>query len=394
MNPILLKPIEGKMRVHIDGEKVAQEGWKDYKRRTPELALLVDSRLRELISSHQAEVALVEGAGSCVELNLAHQDLGNLALMDRHQSDWILVGDIDRGGIYAQILGVRECLSAQTWNRCRGVVINRLRGDAEFFKDGQEDIAERISKPVHVVPHLESHGLPDEDGYSITRQSTRGDGPHLACAVHLPHLAMSDDLEAVASDPLWSVQWHREPPVDRPDAVILPGSTDSLSDAKTLMAGPWPRKLRSWAAEGIPIVGICGGYHILGEEIHDPKATDGQGGTQVGLGLLPVSTTMASQKIIRPLLGDLEGTAFQGYEIHHGRSERKGGAPLLSGGEDQGCRLGSVVGCHVHGLLNNAEVRKSVLGHGAQGVGGDALDRWADHLSRHGVSALELLGRT
>ena len=392
MNPILLKPIEGRMRVHLDGKVAAQEGWQAYKQRTPDLADFIDRRLAELCVSHGADICLIEGAGSCVELNLAKQDLANLALINRYLAPWILVGDIDRGGIYAQILGVRACLESAVWDRCVGVVINRLRGDPQFFADGQRDLAERIAKPVYVIPHLEAHGLPDEDGFGLSRVPKRGLGPNKACIVHLPQLAMSDDLEPIASDPLWHVEWCKTPPVETPEALILPGSTDSLADARFLWNSDWADSIRRWAKLGVPIVGVCGGYHLLGESISDPDAVDGQGGTCKGLGLLPVHTVMDSHKLIRPVLTSLDGHAISGYEIHHGRSTCHGAQPLLDAGEDRGCILGSVAGCHIHGLFASAKLRRKLLGHGSESPDHmDPLDRWAQHLRDHGLCAEQLL---
>ena len=256
MNPILLKPIDGQMRVHVDGKVVAHEDWRAYRQRTADCADLIDKRLTELVAGHQAEVCLIEGAGSCVELNLIDQDVANLPLLNRHQAPWVLVGDIDRGGIYAQVLGVQACLPPSVWQRCVGVVVNRLRGDPAFFQQGQEDIAQRIGKPVYVIPHLEAHGLPDEDTFHLRQQQRFGSGQFTACVVQLPHLAMSDDVEPIANDPLWrSIDWCATPPPQQPDAVIIPGSTDSLADARFLQQSSWPRQLRQWAAAGVPIVG-------------------------------------------------------------------------------------------------------------------------------------------
>lgn len=395
MNPILLKPIDGRMRIHIDGQVVAQEGWQAYKSRTNALAHLIDERLRENITKHQADICLVEGAGSCVELNLADQDLANLSLINRHNAPWVLVGDIDRGGIYAQILGVRACLSREVWDRCCAVVVNRLRGDPQFFADGQADLAARIQKPVIVIPHLEGHALPDEDGFSVSRTQRRGIGARHACVLRLPHMAMSDDLEPIAVDPLWHVQWHDTPPLQEPDAVILPGSTDSLADARYLLMSAWPDALRKWAQAGVPIVGVCGGYHMLGESIEDVHGSDGVGGQCPGLGLLPVRTHMDSNKIVQPITATIQGMTLTGYEIHHGRTECCGGDPLLDAGDDRGCRMGSVVGCHVHGLFATRELRQFLIGHGANSQDGqDPLDRWADHLMKHGLHAAELIQAT
>jgi adenosylcobyric acid synthase len=393
------------MRVQVDGAAVAQETWRSYAARVPELSHIIDQRLRALIEKHEASVCLLEGAGSCVELNLADQDLANFALINRYQAPWILVGDIDRGGIYAQVLGVRACLSAEVWSRCTAVVVNRLRGDVSFFRDGQEDIARRIGKPVYVIPHLPEHGLPDEDGFHLSRQPRRGRGPRTACVVHLPHLAMSDDLEPIASDPLWQVDFCATPPAQRPDAVILPGSTDSLADARHLMRTAWPERLRAWAASGVPLVCVCGGYHLLGESIEDPLRVDGAGGQSAGLGLLPVATVMSEQKFVPPVTAQLAGVRVDGYEIHHGRTARHGGVPLLDcdpirGADqlepvdfDRGCRVGAIAGCHVHGVFASTALRRRLLGHGASPKDdSDPIDRWAIHLEAHGLDGMKLLG--
>jgi len=389
MNPVLLKPDAGAMQVVVNGRAIARETWRDYGARVPGLRRLAVDALRGLERDHEAECTLIEGAGSCVELNLWPRELGNLSLVDELACPWILVADIDRGGVYAQIVGVRELVGTGRWSRCRAVVVNRLRGEEAFFRDGAVDLAARCGVPVHVVPHLSDLVLSDEDAFSLDRRAEVDAPPdpdrRNLVAVRLPHVAMTADLLPCEHDPAWRVHWHGEPPAWDADAVVIPGSKSSLADAAWLLGGPWSAWLRRHVDAGRPLLGICGGCQILGHEIRDDAGVDGEPGRAAGLALLPFAVCMDGAKRVAPRRAAFDRIAVAGYEIRHGRLGADDDALLH--------RAGSVVGTHLHGILATAAARRALLGAGEEVSGGDPFDRWAAHLATHGVAAVRCFGR-
>lgn len=279
-----------------------------------------------LVKRTAADVVVVEGAGSCVEMNLMDRDIVNLPLVRRLQCPWLLVADIDKGGVFAQIVGTKALVDAADWELCCGVVVNRLRGDPKYFEPGPTMIQELVGKPVFVVPWLDGLNLPDEDGMGTERRLTEQrqrqrrqamQGSALLPLVVVcvcPHIAITSDLVPLDMDESVDVDWLTDPPCSqqRPvQCVILPGSKIVRQDIDYMVRTGWFAFLRDFAAGGGRIIGVCGGYQILGLEVSDPLAVEGEAGCSRGLGLLPVETTLAhaSAKRVRPVRGHIHPPA-------------------------------------------------------------------------------------
>ncbi len=352
---------------------------------------------------------IIEGAGSPVELNLRAADIVNMAVARYAGSPVLLVGDIDRGGIFAQLLGTLWLMASEERALVRGLLVNKFRGDRRLFADGVHILEERGGTPVlGVVPYLAELSLPEEDAVALDADKERSPASIRDIAViRLPHIANFDDF-----DPLRSENGVRLRYVDsiaalgNPSAVILPGTKSTLADLVWLEQRGLDEAIRRLAAQGTAVAGICGGYQMLGRTICDPQRIESDVETKTGLGLLPVNTVFAGDKAVFQSrarivggpgwLASLRGQTVQGYEIHMGRTESvcpwleiiaRNGEPTNQG--DGGVRAGGRVwGCYLHGLFANALLRRAWLASLSSGSGGttrdaqrsldDALDRLAD----------------
>lgn len=446
MNPILLKSggrrrsdgaylcsviVRGRHHAEVDYGFLAGP-------RTSELQELVLEAHADLCNLTNAEYVVAEGAGSCTELNFADRDVVNLPLVRQLRCPWLLVADIDRGGVFAQILGTVACLSStDDWEDCCGVVVNRLRGDPKFFESGVQIIQERVGKPVFVVPWLYGLNLPEEDGVGIEtrlrqernllsqRMGSNGDKP-VVVVVAYPYVSIDSDIVPLERDPDVIVEWRRDVlPLPYPEthAVVLPGSRITRADLHWVESRGWGDFIRDHVRRGGVVVGLCGGYQMLGQVVRDDDGIEGEPGTSTGLGLLPVETAIepTPRKVVRPRSAELNGLAVpvSGFELHcgrttfitgynDGRDEATTAEPLLrmvdrkaDDGEvaATGLRLGKVSGSYLHGIFDSKHAR-SVLLHlppkpprssEVEGsncvVQPDDLDKLADHLESAGLVA-------
>ncbi len=401
MNPILIKP-EGQRRsqIIVEGRPWRALDVGDFWQRKAQLWPVVTRNLDALRAEY--DLVIAEGAGSPVELNLKAGDLVNMRVAMYAQARVLLVGDIDRGGIFAQLLGTLMLLDPAEQALIEGLIVNRFRGDPALFVDGVRILQERSGRPVlGVVPWIDDLGLAEEDAVALEQpRPTRGQGLTIA-VIRLPSIANFDDFDPLAREPGVVVRY-----IDRPAeladaaAVILPGAKHTLAARRWLRERGFDAALHRFRGA---IVGICGGYQLLGEQIRDPHAVEGDGGEEAGLGLLPVETVFATEKqtaqvIARARVAWAGGDELRGYEIHMGQSVRLGAAqPLLTiirRGEqsiaiDDGCISadGRVWGCYLHGLFANDTFRRGWL----QQLGwqpqcadlwpGDPIDRLADHVA-------------
>lgn len=415
MNPILIKP-EGQSRSQI---VVEGKPWRtleavEYWRRKQMLWEVVARNLDALRNSY--ELVIAEGAGSPVELNLKVGDIVNMRVATYAQARTLLVGDIDTGGIFASLLGTLDLLEPHERALVWGLIVNRFRGDPRLFEDGITILEQRSGLPVlGVVPWLTDLGIAEEDAVALERPvpgKQAPDGADLRIAVvHLPHVANFDDFDALAREPGVAVTFIRAPAgLQGTAAVILPGTKHTLAARTWLHERNFDAALAHYPGS---IVGICGGYQLLGEQINDLGGMEGTGGAAAGLGLLPVHTVFAPEKQTarvqaQPRVAWAGDHVLTGYEIHMGRTERHvGGKPLLtitqrSGQpchEDDGCVStdGRVWGCYLHGLFDNTELRRSwlrMLGWQREQVSAlvDPYDRLADvveaSLDRHHLDLL------
>ncbi len=384
MNPVLLKPEGGgRVQVVIRGRPRQRASDAGLDALRAERWAAITEALAALRAEHQ--IVVIEGMGSPAEINLAERDLANMRLARHADAPVLLVGDIDRGGVFASLVGTLALLPPDDRARVRGLVINNLRGDRALLEPGPRLLEERTGLPVvGVIPHLRDLGLPEEDAVGLADgfADDRATGAAIRITVvRLPHLANFDDFDPLRREPGVDLRF-----VDRPaalahaDCLILPGTKSTLADLHWLRERGLAAVLRERAAAGAPLIGICGGFQMLGRTLADPAHAESDGEAAAGLGLLPVATTFLPEKTTQPVTGTLgafpgplaaaAGAAIHGYEIHMGRSDREGGAPFayLRRGDSGGLVLdggvsadGRIIGTYVHGLFHNAPVRHALL---------------------------------
>ena len=377
MNPVLVKP-------EASGSQVVRRGvvdtvatglpWRD---RAPVLWPTVEAALRELQSRY--ELVLIEGAGSPAETNLRGQDLANMRVAEAADAPVLLVADIDRGGAFAHLYGTWSLLLPGERARLRGFVLNKFRGDASLLAPAPQDLARRTGMAaVGVLPWVE-HGLPEEDSAGHAGPPVRGGRPRVA-VVRYPMISNADEFTGLAqvTDLVWATA-----PVDiaGADLVVLPGSKHTMADIAWLRSRGIDRALQTAAAD-TPVLGICGGYQMLGERLSDPEGVEGAAGHRdgdgarapaqlPGLGLLPVETVFAPRKLTEPVRLRFGGLGrpwtswaerpVAGYEIRHGRVRLLPGA-VAALPEGRGVVAGNVLGISVHGCLEDPALVAALLG--------------------------------
>ena len=332
MNPVLLKPSsEVGSQVIVMGRPVANMKVAEYHAFKKQAQAAAHRAYDELAAEY--EVIVLEGAGSPGEINLKAHDFVNMAMARHAQAAVLLVGDIERGGIFASLLGHFELM--EPWERelLAGYVINRFRGDASLLDSGLEFITRRTGRPFFgVLPYLADLGLPQEDSVSFKKglyEKRATSAEHIDLAlIDLPHISNFTDLEPLLAEPDLSLRLvRRATELGNPDAIILPGSKSVIADLDFLRQSGLANAIRQQAAEGrCEIVGICGGFQMLGQTVADPHALESGGETVAGLGLLPLSTRLEADKtLVRRHFTHLpSGLPVHGYEIHHGRTEKTG----------------------------------------------------------------------
>lgn len=365
MNPVLLKPTgaTGSQIVVLGrpaGQATAAEYFSAWRER---LRPLVQRAYDELAAEH--ELMLIEGAGSPGEVNLKAHDLVNMAMARHAGARVLLIGDIDRGGLYASFVGHLAVM--EEWERAlvAGFVVNRFRGDARLLAGAHDYVLRHTGKPVlGVIPWLGELGLPEEDSLALEETAARAGELDLACLA-LPSISNFTDLDPLRGEPDAGLRWvRRAEELGRPDALIIPGSKHTLADLAWLHERGFALAIRGLAASGCEVVGLCGGLQMLGERIEDPEAVEGAGGTAAGLGLLPIATRFAPDKTLgRCRARHLpSGLTVQGYEIHHGVSEMPEPLTVLrrDDGIALGCRAasGAVWGTYLHGIFDDDAFRR------------------------------------
>ncbi len=319
----------------------------------------------------QYDVIILEGAGSPVELNLMASDLANFKMAGYAGANVILVGDIDRGGIFAAMYGTLELLSEADRNLVVGLVVNKFRGDPQRFVQGRQILEQVTGKPVLGVVPFHAFGLPEEDGSALDGKPTTWRAARVRIAVvKLPHISNFTDLTALEAETEVSLAWLLSPGDERPDVVVIPGSKATISDLRWLHERGWERTLKQWRAEGTIIFGICGGYQMLGLRVLDPLQLEGPVTEAWGLGLIPATTSLQPEKRAIPVQGLVQNSTWPrvslcGYEIHLGHTVLAPGAEsflTLSHGPDGYVDpSGRVVGTYVHGIFDGLEFRQAFL---------------------------------
>jgi len=370
MNPILIKPSgERHSQVVVMGRPYSDADARSYQELKHELRPVVAGALAGL--RERFDVVVCEGAGSPAEINLRHADLTNMGLARDAGLPVLIVADIDRGGVFASLFGTLALLDPADQALVAGFVINKFRGDAGILAPGLAQLEALTGRPTFgVLPYAEDLWLDVED--SLALEAPRPEAPTVnggdtldVAVIRLRWMSNFTDLDALAAEPGVRVRFTRSPAdVERADLVVVPGTKATVEDLERLRRTGLGEAIVSRAAAGAPILGICGGYQILGERIID-EVESGRGALD-GLGVLPISTTFAREKLLRRRLGRCPwlGTTAGGYEIRHGRVERRGGEPVLSAddGEPDGCRVGMTIGTSWHGALEHDEFRRALIG--------------------------------
>ncbi len=400
MNPVLLKPqSEVGAQVVVQGRMVGSAKAREYQAWKPRLMEAV--RASFALMRAQSDLVLVEGAGSASEVNLRENDIANMGFARATDTPVILVGDIDRGGVIASLVGTRAVLDPADAAMVAGFLVNRFRGDPALFADGMATIAERTGWPaLGLVPHFpDAARLPAEDVLGLVGGAARA-GTRIVAVPVMPRIANFDDLDPLRAEPGLSVVLVRPAAAIPGDAalVLLPGSKATIDDLLFLKAEGWDVDIRAHVRRGGRVLGLCGGYQMLGRSVADPKGIEGPARTVDGLGLLDVATRLTGTKRLAAVSGTSlpDGVPFTGYEMHVGETAGPDTArPVLrfADGRTDGAasRDGRVAGTYVHGLFGHDRYRAAFLA-GLDAAGSDlayevevdaVLDRLAAHLEAH-----------
>jgi adenosylcobyric acid synthase len=401
MNPVLLKPqSEIGAQVVVQGCVYGSARADAYQHMKSELLPFVldsFSRLRGV-----ADLVLVEGAGSAAEINLRSNDIANMGFARAAQVPVVLIGDIDRGGVIANLVGTKSVLAAEDAALVRGFIVNKFRGDPALFTAGIERIAALTGwQALGLVPFFpDARLLPAEDALALEHSRPAKPQAHLRIAVPiLPHIANFDDLDPLDAEPgidLVRVRPGNALPGDA-DLVILPGSKATIADLKALRRAGFDIDIAAHRRRGGKVVGLCGGYQMLGSRIADPEGIEGAPGEIDGLGLLDVATIVSGKKRLEKVEGTTaDGAAFSGYEMHMGVTEgpdRERPFARLADGSPEGAVSadGNVMGTYIHGLFADDRQRAAWLARFAAGPANvryetlveQTLDGLAAHLAAH-----------
>ena len=397
MNPVLLKPeTDVGAQVVVQGRRIATVKAREYAGLKPGLLVSVMESFQRLKAAH--DLVIVEGAGSPAEVNLRQGDIANMGFAQAAGVPVILCGDIDRGGVIAQIVGTQAVMEAGDNARVAGFLINKFRGDPSLFDDGYALIEQRTGwRGYGVAPWFpQAWKLPAEDALDIGAPA-RAEGLHVVC-LRLSRIANFDDMDPLAQEEgvrLTMLAPGEALPGDT-DVVILPGSKSTRGDLAFLRAQGWDVDIAAHVRRGGHVLGICGGFQMLGQWVDDPEGIEGPAGRDAGLGLLQVGTVMTGDKRLTEVraVHAASGTGFDGYEIHIGRSEGADRArpfALVDGAPEGAVSAdGRVAGSYLHGMFRDDAFRAAWLaGFGVQASGryGETveatLDALADHLEAH-----------
>jgi adenosylcobyric acid synthase len=422
MNPILLKPeSDDRSQLVVRGRAIDRVSFTEYRARQATLAPLVAESLARLRAAH--DVIVIEGAGSPAEINLRDADLVNMHVARLAEAPVLLIGDIDRGGVFAALVGTLALLDPDDRARVVGLIINRFRGDAGILQSGLDELRALTGVPVlGVVRWIHEHLVPSEDSLDLAPVSGDDDPVVDVAVVRLPRVANFDDFEWLAAEPGVRVRWvTTAADLASADLIVLPGSKSTVADLAWLRERGLAEAIVAAAGNGRPILGVCGGYQMLGRTLRDPQGVESSAAETPGLGLLAVDTVFVPDKTtvrvrVRATgaLGPFEraaGVLADAYEIHAGVTRvldaaaarpfavvARGGSPASEpdGATDA---TGTVTGTYLHGILASGAARRALLGWLAArtgraprpgwGAGGARSDRW-DRLADIVAGALDL----
>ncbi len=383
MNPVLLKPnSDTGAQVILQGRALTNmeaTSYHDYKKVAMDTVMDSFSILEQ-----EFDTIVIEGAGSPAEINLRENDIANMGFAEKADVPVIIVADIDRGGVFAHLYGTLELLSPSEQNRVAGFVINRFRGDIALLQSGLDWLEEKTGKPVlGVIPYL--HGLDIEAEDAINSAQTLGDDVKLSVVVPVfTRISNHTDFDILRNHPQISLRYVGQGErLDNADLIILPGSKSTRADLDFLYQQGWDKDIKRHLRFGGKVLGICGGFQMLGKQVCDPDGIEGVPGCTDGLGLLEMSTELKQQKTLTNVEGQLtlagHAVAVKGYEIHAGETlshSRHESLIRLSDGRSEGYvgECGQVIGTYLHGILDAPQVADVLC----RWVNGHQLDSY-DH---------------
>lgn len=362
MNPILLKPSSDTgSQLIVNGRVRGQYAARDYFAMKKTLVPDILQAYRSLATEN--DVIVIEGAGSPAEINLKADDIVNMGLADMVNAPVLLVGDIDRGGVFAQLYGTVALLEPRERARIVGTVINKFRGDVSLLEPGLEMLRQKTGVPVLGVVPYGRWDIDDEDSLAPRLSHTRAERAVDIAVIRLPRISNFTDFAPLESHPALGVWYVNSPEqLGSPDLVILPGTKNTMEDLLWLRESGLEAAIRKLAAANTPILGVCGGYQMLGRTLSDPEGIEKQG-TMAGLGLLPCETVFNAHKTRTRMQAEVlthpfAGARLDGYEIHMGRTCRTGGEPFcrLQTGAEDGAVQGLVFGTYLHGLFDTGSL--------------------------------------
>ncbi len=383
MNPILLKPTsDKKSQIIVNGKVYANQDFRDYHKIKPELKALVQKAYNTLAKEY--EYIVLEGAGSPAEINLADGDIVNMGMADMADAPVILIGDIDKGGVFAFLAGTLQLLNEKHRKRVKGVIINKFRGDVEILKPGLDQLEKIIGIPVlGVVPYIEVD-VEDEDSVTERFKRVVGRGDVSVAVIRLPHISNYTDYNVFSLEQSITMRYvEHVSEIGDPDMIILPGTKNTIEDLLYLKSVGLDEYIIRHARQGKAVIGICGGYQMLANSLHDPYHTESRIKHISGLGLLDMDVTFEKEKVTTRVMGEvlsngtglldgLVSTQIEGYEIHMGKSTfGKDAVPgtgiVHSNGQDVQTldgvsnTNGNVFGTYIHGIFDNSGFLRGIV---------------------------------
>ena len=382
MNPVLLKPeAEDKSQVIILGKVAKRLEASQYYDYTSYLLQIIENSLNRLCSTY--DIVVIEGAGSPAEINLKEREIVNMRVARMAGSPVFLVGDIDRGGVFASIVGTLQLLTKKERTLIRGIIINKFRGDFELLKPGLDMLEKRCGKPVlGVIPYFRDINIAQEDSvYLDERQTDTTNGDMQVAVIRLPHISNYDDFDPLEEQGCIVRYITRPSELNSPDMIILPGTKSTIADLTYLHQQGLAQAIIQQAESGTPLIGICGGYQMLGRNIDDPYKVESKEGSIAGLGLLDNETTFSQDKTTTQikaeviadsgLLSGLKGIEITGYEIHMGQTRGQNYMPAFKISETPEGKTsyfdgavdnnGRIFGTYIHGIFHNADFTQALL---------------------------------
>jgi adenosylcobyric acid synthase len=374
MNPILLKPVTDMgSQVIVNGEVVGNMKAVDYFKKKKDYIPDIKRAYQKL--SNENDIVVIEGAGSPAEINLKRDDIVNMGMAKIADSPVILVGDIDRGGVFAQLAGTVALLEEDEKNRIQGLIVNKFRGDKKILEPGIDMLEEICGKPVlGVVPYTDVD-IEEEDSLAGELYNNTVNGKIDIAVIKLPKISNFTDFRSLETEEAISVRYVRSTAeLGTPDVVIIPGTKNTISDIKWLRMSGLEAMIKRLAEKNVIVMGICGGYQMLGEDIIDECCAEG-GGSVSGMGLLPVVTRFQAEKTrtktegkikkIDGMFSPLADKKISGYEIHMGKTEPTNSVVCnfsYIGNKDDGYYNKNVIGTYLHGIFDETDFRRAFIG--------------------------------